>query len=182
MNDHYTLSDLQRRLDGLFVIGVVHEVNYNKSLARVKVGENITGFLPWLASRAGADKTWHALEVGEQVAVLDPFSNAEQGVIIGSLYQGKHAAPSNNVNEHITEYKDGTKTSYNRESHTLTIDVVKSGPIHIKTASGEIHINGDKVHMIDRNGQNFGVVTGGHICQYTGLPHSHCSKTVTAEK
>lgn len=64
------------------------------------------------------------------------------------------------------------------------IDIKSPGLVNIECdtakleAAGNVDVNGSSINL---NG-GAGVVTGAHICAYTGAPHSDCSATVNAGK
>ena len=66
------IGELERRLSNTIRPGKVLEADYAKARLRVTMGDNTSAWLPWLTSRAGEDRTWHAPEVGEQVIVIAP--------------------------------------------------------------------------------------------------------------
>jgi len=96
------LSEIERRLAGLVWIGRLYDVLYDPPRARVLYGEDdfwppihenpfqpvqeVTNWLPWLTDRGMNDRSWTPPEEGEQVLVLSPSGDREQGVILGALY------------------------------------------------------------------------------------------------
>lgn len=67
----YIVSELDRRLTQLIRLGTIAEVDVEYAKVKVKLGENQTGWRPWLTT-AGRLKTWNPPVVGEQVVVLSP--------------------------------------------------------------------------------------------------------------
>ncbi|KAF7769999.1 hypothetical protein PCIT_a2933 [Pseudoalteromonas citrea] len=143
-------ADMQHRLAKLISLGTVNEVDYEKALVRVTIGDWLTSWLPWLTAQAFNDLTWQAPEVGEQVVVLAPCGDLAQGVVLGSLYQkGQNLEKvANDVakesRQHVqrTKYKDGSMVEYDREKHRYfidikgegaTVDVVSAGTLNITT-------------------------------------------------
>ncbi len=131
----YPLADLERRLANLLRVGTVEEVDHNNALARVQLGNNHTVALPWLTQRAGGDRTWWPVEVGEQVVILSPSGDLTQGIILGALYSGAASAPSSSAGVYRTEYSDGAVIQYDRNTHQLTADI--PGDVSV-TANGNI--------------------------------------------
>ncbi|MFJ5423733.1 phage baseplate assembly protein V, partial [Wolbachia endosymbiont of Drosophila barbarae] len=59
MLDHsFAISELNRKLANVVRIGIVKEIDYEKAKAKVKIGEIVTDFLPWITSRAGEERSW----------------------------------------------------------------------------------------------------------------------------
>ena len=46
IEDKIRIADLRRRLSNIVKIGIVKEVDYNKAVARVSIGELTTNWLP----------------------------------------------------------------------------------------------------------------------------------------
>lgn len=123
MADGFDLSELSRRLENLLRIGTVAQADYGAARVRVKSGDLLTGWLPWLTHRASNDVTWHAPEVGEQVLLLCPSGDPALGVALPAVYQAAHPAPADEPTVHRTVYQDGTVTEYDRAAHRLTASV-----------------------------------------------------------
>ena len=67
----FRLTECERKIANLLRPAVVAEARYQDSpRVRVKAGDLLSGWLPWLTTRAGADRCWWAPEVGEQVVML----------------------------------------------------------------------------------------------------------------
>lgn len=61
----FELAELNRRMANLFRPGWVAAVDHQRARVRVQSGELLTAWLPWLTQRAGDDRDWWPLEVGE---------------------------------------------------------------------------------------------------------------------
>ena len=70
MSTQSQLSEISRLLRNLIRTGVVSEVDTDGALCRVQTGELQTGWINWLARRAGRSRDWWAPSVGEQVLLL----------------------------------------------------------------------------------------------------------------
>ena len=84
--DKYEIADLRRRLSNLLRIGTISAVNYKEAVARVKIGDLETTWLPWLLWD-GDNKAWHGVDLNEQVLVLSPCGDLNQGLILSSVYK-----------------------------------------------------------------------------------------------
>ena len=112
------LSELERRLSNILRPGTVLEADYAKARIRVRMGDNTSAWLPWLASRAGEDRTWHAPEIGEQVLVMAPGGELSAGYVMpGGIYKNDYPANADKPEISRTTYKDGAILEYDRESH-----------------------------------------------------------------
>jgi phage baseplate assembly protein V len=138
----FDVTELDRRLSNLIRFGTVQEADYANARVRVKAGDILTGWLPWLTRRAGGDIIWHAPEIGEQVMVLSPSGELNQGVVMTSLYQALMPPPVNTPDKHHTVYSDGAVIEYDRASHHLQA-VLPGGATVQLTSPGGIAITGD---------------------------------------
>ena len=94
-NLHQDMTEAERRMSNVALKGRVVELDAVRARVRVQAGAITTGWLPFVTARAGHDRTWHAPEPGEQVLVLSPCGDLNQGVVVGSIYRAEHPAPAN---------------------------------------------------------------------------------------
>jgi phage baseplate assembly protein V len=200
----FDLVEIARRLENLIRNGTIAEANYPAARVRVKYDEDengnpvLTNWLPWQTHRAGSAIDWWPPEVGEQVTILSPSGDMANGVVVPSIYQTAHPAPSNDPNKRRVNFGDGSFVEYDRSAHKFTltvnggnvavsatgnIDAVAGGNADI-TAGGNVAVAASGTATIDaasihHNGGT-GVVTKECICHLTGLPHGHGSSKVTA--
>jgi phage baseplate assembly protein V len=102
LSDAYVLSDLDRRIANMIRKGRVTEVDLSARRAKVQIGqedEDTTDWIPWAVGMAGDDRSWRAPSVGEQVVVLSPGGDTDQGFIWGSLYQDDFPANGSGARE-----------------------------------------------------------------------------------
>ncbi|WP_206672956.1 phage baseplate assembly protein V, partial [Parasutterella excrementihominis] len=195
------IAEIERLLHGLVRVCTVTDHGEGGQV-KVTDGELNSTWLDRAVDRAGEDREWKPLDIGEQVVVLCPSGDFAQGIIIASLYQDGHPAPSSNLNEERKVFKDGTVVSYDRESHRYlldvkgadaTVDVISAGTLNIKTtkdikvetsANAKVTASGNADVTAAKIGLNGGApcVTTAHICHFTGNPHGDGSSTVTAGK
>ncbi|MEQ4541139.1 MAG: phage baseplate assembly protein V [Billgrantia sp.] len=167
------VAELLRLINNLIRLGTIAEVDHATARVRVKAGELLTAWLPWLEARAGTTRTWSPPTVGEQVVLLSPGGDLAAAVVLTGIYQEAHPAPNSSPNVIGRWLPDGTRIEYDHEAKTLTIDCV--GAVHVK-AAGKVTVDAESIH---HNGGS-AVVTTAHICHLTGLPHGDGSSTVTA--
>ena len=133
--DAFRLSELERRLNNLIRLGTIQAVDADPPPAPGTIGSPLTYLLPWLTQRAGADRTWWAPSVGEQVMVIAPSGDLNNAVIMPAVYQDAHPAPSSDLNVHRVEYSDGAVIEYDRSTHKLTATI--PGDVEV-SATGNI--------------------------------------------
>ncbi len=170
-------AELERSRANLVQIGTVAEADYTKARVRVKLGELVTAWLPWLSVRAGGDRTWSAPEVGEQVSVLCPDGDPAGGIILGAIYSSANAAPANAATVARTVYADGAVVEYDRAAHRLSA-VLPSGATVNLVADGGMTINAEGGITINASGGDI-VVQGDVIADGVSLKtHRHINVEV----
>ncbi len=153
MLDHsFAISELNRKLANVIRIGVVKEIDYEKAKVRVKIGEFLTDWLPWITMKAGEDRSWLPPNIDEQVIVLSPFGELSLGVALAGIYQQKYAAPENKKEINSVKFQDGTKFTYNKGKHHLEIEVVdkitlKAGESSIEMTKSGIKLKADRINL-----------------------------------
>ncbi len=184
-----TLAEAFRLINNIVRIGTVAEVDVSRARVRVKAGDNLTGWQPWVSARTGTTLEWDPPTVDEQVVLLSPSGDLAQSIIVTGLY--RQNAPSQSANEHKRVYPDGADITYDHVKKELVanfpgkvnINITGNATVNIggnaTTAVGGIcKVNAQKIHHNDGTG----VVTTQHICHFTGNPHGDGSSTVTAGK
>lgn len=130
-----TTADHARRIENIIRHGTVEDIDYGtagKSHPRIRVrsGGILSDWLPYSAGRAGTTRSWSPPTKGEQVTLLSPSGDISSATVIaGGLYQDAHRSPSHSPDEHVTEYADGAKISYNQKNGTLVATGVKTANV-----------------------------------------------------
>lgn len=193
------ITELQRRLKNMNRVGSVVEINESSTRIKVKFGENVTPFIKWFSACAGDVAEYRCPSVGEQAVLINVGGgdNSSTSLALIGVPSDKFPLPTNNPDEILRVYPDGTRVCYDKKKHALDvkvagradIQVVKDAKITIDgdatvnvggktavTSFGNATVDAPKILL--NSGE--GVVTGGHKCMVTGLPHGDCSKTVMA--
>lgn len=189
------IEALERRVGQMVIRGKIAEVDPVKHVARVAYGlggKQLTGWLQWKPVRTGKAITWWCPQVGEGATVISEGDLALGEILPGS-YHGEFPAPSSNPDEYLVLFGDGSKVSHDCKTHLL--DVVNVGDV-VVTTQQNLTINTDQDMTVNSTGKvsitsavkdislngGAGVVTGAHICHFTGSPHGDCSAQVKAGK
>ena len=152
MPDPFEISELSRLLANLIRIGTIEEADYQNALVRVKSGEQLTGWIPWITRRASKDADWWAPEIGEQVILLSPCGDPAQAVALPAIYQEKHPPSESRETIQKVTFDDGAWCSYDRKAKRMSfftpgdIEIRANGKIDI-TASANVTIIGAQVHF-----------------------------------
>ncbi|WP_265027703.1 phage baseplate assembly protein V [Wolbachia endosymbiont (group B) of Chorthippus parallelus] len=153
MLDHsFAISELNRKVANIIRIGLVKEIDYEKAKVRVKIGEFLTDYLPWITSKAGKDRDWSPPDIDEQVMVFSPLSELSLGVVLGGIYQEKYPAPENKKEINSVKFQDGTRLLYDKGKHHLEIEVVdkitlKAGGSSIEMTKSGIKLKTERIDL-----------------------------------
>lgn len=135
-------NDQDRRLQGIVRIGKVTAVDASAAKARVSLGgASETDWLPWTAERAATISVWAPVAVGEQVVVLAPGGETNQGIIVGSLFSNSNPAPSSDGAEHLLKL-GGSSISVKGDRILIT-----SNGSTIELDAAGIRLNGARIDL-----------------------------------
>lgn len=140
----FEVTELHRRLANLIQLGCIVETDYFSAIPRVRVeiGKLLTAWLPILTQRAGLDRSWWPMDIGEQVMILAPSGDLAQGIVLGSINQQAFPAIAQTSDVHRIQYSDGAVIEYNHTSHYLKAILPSSAKTKL-ISDGGIEITGD---------------------------------------
>lgn len=154
-----SLAELARLIENLVRFGTIAEVQHKPPRVRVRTGELLTTWLPWLALRTGADREWDPPTVNEQVILLSPSGQLANGVAITGLFSDLIPANGDRPSLHRRTYADGAVIEYDSEAHHLNAALPSGGTTEL-ISDGGIRIVGDIVHQGDYTQKGNQNVTG----------------------
>ena len=137
---HQDMTEAERRLSNLVMLGQVAELDTVRARVRVQAGPITTGWLPFATVRAGQDRTWHPPEPGEQVLLVAPGGDLNQGVVVGSIYRADHPAPADSADISRTRFLDGAVMEYDRAQHHWHLSVPAGGKIVLEIGPSKIEM------------------------------------------
>ena len=126
MMDYMDMDGVTELLNTLIRIGNVSSVDYAKCTARVSFsdeGEVVSFDLPVLHTNTLQNNDFAMPDVGEDVLCLFLPSGNEEGFILGSFYAGANVPPESSGEWRTVLFRDGTRISYNRETHELKAEI-----------------------------------------------------------
>lgn len=139
------MNPLQQQ-QAIFKYGVVTAIDEDAVKARVMFADldNLeTAFIPVGQRKSHDDKDYWMPDVGEHVACLMD-ANAEDGVILCSIYSDADAPPVKDKDKRHVRFKDGTTIEYDRKAHKLAIQCV--GDIEI-AAQGNMRLTAANIYL-----------------------------------
>lgn len=130
-------------------IGEVSSIDPAKGTARVAFDDEdsmVSYDLPVIQRNTLENHDYWMPDIGEDVLCVFLPTGSEDGFILGSFYAEEVSPPANTENIRMVEFADGTKVSYNRESHELkaTIDGTE-----IKANRDTVDITGAKTVNVE---------------------------------
>lgn len=184
-NSQFAVAELRRRMENMLLIGVIEKVK--DAEAQVRSGEMISDWLPVLQRRAGKDSEKWDFEKGEQVLVVCPSGDIDNGVIVGAIHQ-KNVPDGKGK---VTKFSDGSVLRHEvSDGHKISFDLKGKCQIEIKAENFSLFVGNDGViklkgKRIDVEGEvpaseQDGVLTGMCVCPLTGVPHAPASKVLRA--
>ncbi|WP_168464769.1 phage baseplate assembly protein V [Wolbachia endosymbiont of Ctenocephalides felis wCfeT] len=145
LESNFAISELQRKLANIVRIGLIKEVDYEKAMVKVKIGEFLTDWLPWITNRAGKDSSWFPPDIDEQVVIFSPLGELSLGVVLSGIYQQKYSAQESKKEINCFLFEDGTKISYDKKNHHLEISVVDK--ITFRVGESEIEMTKNSIKL-----------------------------------
>ena len=131
-----------RMMANIVRTGRIDSVNVQTARCRVRTGELLTDWLPWITLAAGgADKArhWRAPSINEECVLLAPGGDLAQALVLPGLFCAD--MPQNAAAEDVARH-DFSSTDYwehNRTAGTLTFNIVSS--ISLKVGDSTLTIN-----------------------------------------
>lgn len=140
-NLYQDMTEAERRISNVALMGQVVDLDTARARVRVQAGPITTGWLPFATLRAGLDRTWHPPEPGEQVLLVAPGGDLNQGVVVGSIYRADHPAPADSEDISRTLFKDGAVMEYDRAQHHWRLAVPAGGKIVLEIGLSKIEMS-----------------------------------------
>ena len=138
MGEH---ADTERMAGDIARLGVIASVDLAAARCTVKVGDAVSGPIPWLARASGPLKVWAAPVVGEQVLIICPDAQLAGAIAIPGVFSSANPAPASDEAFSL-HFGDGAVFRYSPETSKLELTLPAEGSIDI-VAQGGISIEGD---------------------------------------
>ena len=171
-------AEILRRIGNIVSLGTVTESKSADvlALARVKIGERVTDFLPMMQHSSSYKRSAAPIRPGEQVVVLFPQGEGDFGIILGSLFnKGSKEPDGYSDTKEVCEFEDGTLISYDSAAKKLTVNVAATVEVVAKTVNitattthtGDVSLQGNLSvsGTVDAGGN---ISTGGTVTDVKG--------------
>ncbi|MBM1199305.1 phage baseplate assembly protein V [Pseudomonas fragi] len=153
------VSALARMIENLIRFGTIAETQMKPPRVRVKTGDLLTAWLPWIALRAGADTDWDPPTIDEQVILFSPSGQLANGIALTGIYSTAHPANGEREGLHRRTYRDGTVIEYDSVAHHLNAVLADGGTTNLVSIGG-ITLVGPITHQGDYTQTGNQTVTG----------------------
>ncbi len=141
--------EILRRMENAVRLGTIAAVRHSApARCRVKTGNLTTGWIPWLAQRAGGDQRgaqWWPPVVGEQCLLLAPGGDLLQAVALPGIYSDATPQQSGDYKTYRIDWLGGDSMEHDAEFSMLSITCV--GAIKLKVQDSLIEITHDTVRI-----------------------------------
>lgn len=167
------VAEYERRMDNTLRHGKVTDVDPEKHLARIEIGERDgtvlkSAWLPY-GQIAGDYKQHRPPTVGQQMTMFAPNGEIRQAVIMPFTWSDEQKAPSDKGDEHVTTYGDKYRQREKKDLREFTLDKVKQviSPEKITTSinGGNTPKDGNGAKADDGDGSNDQADAGSSIVQ-----------------
>ncbi|MFM9269976.1 phage baseplate assembly protein V [Halomonas elongata] len=152
MSEHplHGAAELLRLIHNIARLGTIAAVDHGRARVRVRAGELLTTWLPWVEQRAGTTRTWNPPTEGEQVLLISPGGDPAAAVAITGLYRQAHPAPSASGDVWHTVMPDGAVIEYDHAASHLQATLPGSATLEAQgavtiTAAGGATVNANTV-------------------------------------
>ncbi|TAN61084.1 MAG: phage baseplate assembly protein V [Magnetospirillum sp.] len=147
------VAELSRRLSNIVIPGRVAAVDPANALCRFQAGGLTTGWVRWLTTRAGADRDWWCPTEGEQVVLLSPDGEPNQGWVLPAGFSDAFPAPDNDPARHVVAYADGFRIVHDTANKHLVLDGWEAeGTIELRAKNIVIKTGEEGFYHLDHAG------------------------------
>lgn len=155
------MAEMQRQVGKLLTVGIVEDVKGN--LVKVRIGKNVTPYVPYSALRAGDIRIYCPPSVGEQVIVMSQGGSYENAVVGMSAFCDAIPEPSEGKCLFIDAY--GTTIKIDKGGVEIVAGVTKiQGNVEINgdvSVSGKVEAQGEVTSSVDVKGGGISLI--GHV-------------------
>ncbi|MEQ9131163.1 MAG: phage baseplate assembly protein V [Salinisphaeraceae bacterium] len=133
-------AELHRLLHNLIRVGTIAEVDHAAARARLRDGDLLTDWRPWVELRTGTTRDWDPPTVGEQAVLFSPGGDPAAAFILTGLFSSAHAAPADDPAVCRRVYPDNAIIEYNHETHHLQATIPGTATLeadsHVTVSAG----------------------------------------------
>lgn len=149
------VAEVERRNDTMFRHGKVTDVDTEKQVARIEIGERDgkpvkSAWVPY-GQIAGAYKSHQPPSVGQQMTMFAPNGEVRQAVLLPFTWSDENKSPSDKADEHVDTFGDKWKWTRKKDLFHIELDKtsieIKPGRITIKVEEATIVVEASKITL-----------------------------------
>ena len=129
-------ADTGRLIGDVVRLGTIESVDHAEATCRVRVGDLVTGDVPWVAGRSGKSRTWSPPTLGEQGLLICAEGDTEAGIFLPGLFSTAAARPSDSASTKLSSFEHASALSYDHPSHCLPVLLPAGGTAAIEALGG----------------------------------------------
>jgi phage baseplate assembly protein V len=140
--------EILRRLENVARMGTIEEVRTSKpARCRVRCGEILTGWLPWVAGRAAGENgaIWWPPVKGEQVLMLAPGGDLTNAMVLPGAFSDANPQASDNPAIFRMDFGGGAYMEHDAINGNFRLEAMAS--IHIQCMGSSITITEHEITM-----------------------------------
>ena len=125
LTDSLNRDDVIELVSDYIKVGVVSSIDYANGTARVSFEDDgvVSYDYQVLHTNAMRNKDFAMPDVGENVVCLALPNGIADGFILGSIYTSEIPAPESTGDKRTVVFSDGTRISYDRATHELSVKI-----------------------------------------------------------
>ena len=135
-------AEISRRMANLIKKGEIAEVDAARALVRVRCGELLTDWLPYLVPAAGGVSIHRPPSVGEISLLIAPSGEPADAVVLCGYAGQVYVNPAQSQDVTVIKFPDGALFEYDHQKSHLNISGIQSATVQ---ASGQVLLNTPKV-------------------------------------
>lgn len=143
----FEVVEIDRRLANMVRSAVVTALDAPAGRVRVRDGDWVSDWLPWLETRAHAEASFSPPRPGEQVMVLCPSGDAEQGVVLAGIASTAWALPASDPAVSVYRWSAG---GFRREDGggNWLLEMPAAGSITLRAGASSLVIDNAGIRLL----------------------------------
>jgi phage baseplate assembly protein V len=133
----------------MLIAGSIEAVDHKAARVRVKSGDWVSAWLPWSTVAAGRVRHWRPPSIGEQVMILSPSGQPENGMVLPGFYSDKHGQANDDSGDVTAmDWPDGARQHYDHAAHEWKLAVPAGGRIVLAIGGTEMILTADGITFV----------------------------------
>ncbi len=143
-------KEMESIMRQLVRVGVVTSTNDEAGTAKVQFLDRsgvVSHDFRVLVRNTLKNKDYWMPDINEQVICVCLPTGTQEGFILGSFYSSVTTPPVTDKKQRHVKFEDGTTVDYDRETHTLRVDIPESGGNVVVNAHTKVTVNSPAIDL-----------------------------------